>query len=136
MLRIIPTACLIALLLGCTSVPSEEPIAVQPDKLDNYWVISPTIPLDTVISHEAVTTACAIVEFTIDRFGEPQNLKVVGTSDPGGSFEMGTLAHVRRLRFVPAPNNSGRAPIRTKTGITFEVGGLAGNDAILAKCAL
>lgn len=119
----VPTVLLLgAALAACTSAPlmTGAPVQVGAGELHNFWIPAET---DTRINVPAEAQkkrvpGRVVVEYLIDSDGQVIEPSVV-EAEPPGVYNKAALDLLRGQRFEPAPSNTRRLPVKTRTEITF-----------------
>ncbi len=126
-------------LLGIAANTTAAPIAVAPDNVPSYWVLS-AAPTELWVpnhGHNLDAPGCASASYTIGSDGVPRNItleKVVPNSDLGQTV----VQAVEHFRYRPAAENRAQRPIRTYYTAQFNMRDFTDEKkaALTAKCDL
>lgn len=97
-------------------------LAVQPDHLGDYWVMTNT-SLDVDVPNSGVNLdkpTCSAVTYLIGSDGVTRDIVVVKTI-PAGDLSTVAKSAVKDMHYVPGANNAERQPVFTYIIIPFNL---------------
>lgn len=115
---------LIALTAPATATAAVGPNvqAVQPDHLNDYWVMTNT-SLDVDVPNSGVNLSrptCSAVTYMIGSDGVTRDI-VVRNTIPAGDLKTVAASAVKDMHYVPGANNAARSPVFTYIVIPFNL---------------
>ena len=120
--KILPAlAALIVSATGAAAVGSNIQ-AVQPDRLDDYWVMTNT-SLNVDVPNSGLNLSkptCAAVTYMIGSDGVTRDI-VVRNTIPAGDLTTVAASAVKDMHYVPGADNAARSPVFTYIVIPFNL---------------
>jgi len=120
--KILPAlAALIVSATGAAAVGSNIQ-AVQPDRLDDYWVMTNT-SLNVDVPNSGLNLSkptCAAVTYMIGSDGVTRDI-VVRNTIPAGDLKTVAASAVKDMHYVPGADNATRSPVFTYIVIPFNL---------------
>lgn len=95
---------------------------VQPDHLDDYWVMTNT-SLDVDVPNSGVNldkATCSAVTYMIGSDGVTRDI-VVRKTIPAGDLKTVAASAVKDMHYTPGANNAARSPVFTYIVIPFNL---------------
>jgi len=96
--------------------------AVQPERLNNYWVMTNT-SLNVDVPNSGVNLSkptCAAVTYMIGSDGVTRDI-VVRNTIPAGDLKTVAASAVKDMHYVPGADNAARSPVFTYIVIPFNL---------------
>src|SRR5690348_4137019 len=96
--------------------------AVQPDRLNDYWVMTNT-SLNVDVPNSGVNLSkptCSAVTYMIGSDGVTRDI-VVRNTIPAGDLKTVAASAVKDMHYVPGANNAARSPVFTYIVIPFNL---------------
>jgi protein TonB len=104
---------------GTASNAGSAAAADPASRLKRIRTISPEYP-ERALAQKI--TGAVTVEFTVNKDGEPQDVRVV-SAEPAGTFDRAAIAAVRRWRYEPLIINNVPQEVTTRTTVRFALDG-------------
>jgi len=108
--------------LSATAAVGPNIQAVQPDRLNNYWVMTNT-SLNVDVPNSGVNLSkptCSAVTYMIGSDGVTRDI-VVRNTIPAGDLKTVAASAVKDMHYVPGANNAARSPVFTYIVIPFNL---------------